>query len=370
MAMIIAILALGLVTAGLAATAYQLMRQQGRLLLRLDHVERLLGIPPGEGIGQGLGEIGSLEEDGLAVGSVLPGFELPDVEGRKVSSEDFRGRGVLLVHWSAACGYCAQIAPDLAALQEDLERAGVQLLLVSGGMGASEREMALDHGLRCPVLLLEDGGIPAFHQMGTPAAYLLDGEGKVVEPLAIGADQVPELARRAAGDRGGGDTAAKRGRRPLSQSRIERNGLKPGTPAPAFELPEVRGGMVSLAAHRGRKVLLVFSDPHCGPCDELAPHLLRLHEEHRQNGLDLLMVGRGDPEENRRKAEERGFRFPVALQRKWEVSRQYGIFAAPVGFLIDENGVIAEEVGLGIDQIVALADQAGAGKDVSNGQAV
>jgi hypothetical protein len=35
--------------------------------------------------------------------------------------------------------------------------------------------------------------------MGTPVAYLLDTEGRVAEPLAYGADEVPALARRAAG---------------------------------------------------------------------------------------------------------------------------------------------------------------------------
>ena len=179
----------------------------------------------------------------------------------------------------------------------------------------------------------------------------------MAEPIAVGAEAVPALARRAAGGAAPRRTRLP-GERPLSASRIEREGLAPGTPAPAFELPEVRGGTVSLAAHRGRKVLLVFSDPHCGPCEELAPHLVSLHERHRGNGLDLLLVGRGEAEENRRKAEEHGFTFPVLLQRRWEVSRQYGIFAAPVGFLIDENGVIAKRVAQGIDQILALAPNA------------
>lgn len=355
--MIIAILTLGVITAGLAAVVYQLMRQQGRLLLRLDHLERLLGIEPGRPA--------AADPEGLPVGEPLPAFELPDLEGRAVTLESLRGQRSLLVNWSAACGFCRQIAADLAGLEPDLERAGVRLLLVSGGSAASERELARESGLRCPILLQEGEGLPVFRNLGTPAACLLDAEGRLAEPLVIGADKVPDLARRTAGI-----AAPKRGRRPLSESRIEREGLKPGTTAPDFELPEVRGGTVSLARHRGRKVLLVFSDPHCGPCDELAPYLARVHEEHRHNGLDLLMVGRGDPEENRRKTEELGLGFPVALQRKWEISRRYGIFGTPVGFLIDENGVITSNVAKGIEPIMALASKAGPGKDVSDVQAV
>jgi peroxiredoxin len=71
--------------------------------------------------------------------------------------------------------------------------------------------------------------------------------------------------------------------------------------------------------------------------------------------LSVIMVGRGDAEANRRKAEEHGFRFPVVLQKTWELSREYGIFATPVGFLIDERGVIARDVAKGADAILQLA---------------
>ena len=67
------------------------------------------------------------------------------------------------------------------------------------------------------------------------------------------------------------------------------------------------------------------------------------------------MVGRGEPAENLRKAAEHGFRFPVVLQRKWEISRQYGIFDTPIAFLINEEGVITRGVARGVDEILALA---------------
>ena len=113
--------------------------------------------------------------------------------------------------------------------------------------------------------------------------------------------------------------------------------------------------MVSLEEYRGRQVLLVFSDPHCRPCDELAPHLVRLHRNHAHNGLALILVGRGEREENRRKAEQHGFQFPIVLQEKWKLSKEYGIFETPVAFLIREDGVIAKEVAVGTDAILALA---------------
>ena len=60
-------------------------------------------------------------------------------------------------------------------------------------------------------------------------------------------------------------------------------------------------------------------------CDAVAPELARLSREGRDKGLNVVVIGRGDPEENRRKSVEYGFTFPVALQKRWEVSKSYGI---------------------------------------------
>jgi peroxiredoxin len=349
---------LGILSIGLTAMLYQLVKQQGRLLLRLDQVERQLGIDPSRSIERGTVRLQSRNPAGLPVGTLLPDFELPDLEGRQVPSKEFRGRKVLLVNWNARCGFCDLIAPDLARLGPDFERRGVQLLLLSQATAEAERELLEEHGLKAPVLLQSPGSVPeVFDSVGTPAAYLLDEEGRIAKPLAVGSDRVLALSQELVAE------ARKRARlpeeRPLSESRIERDGLKAGTPAPAFTLPDTRGGTVSLDQYRGRKVLLVFSDPHCGPCDQLAPHLIHLDEQHRNNGLSVVMIGRGEPAENQRKANEHGFRFPVALQRKWEISRRYGIFAMPAGFLIDESGIVAREVATGVDSIVALASTIG-----------
>src|SRR5437764_8389333 len=60
-------------------------------------------------------------------------------------------------------------------------------------------------------------------------------------------------------------------------SRLGRNGLKPGKKAPDFTLPSVTGAEVALSGLAGRKVLLVFVQPGCGPCRLITPELNRLH---------------------------------------------------------------------------------------------
>jgi peroxiredoxin len=102
----------------------------------------------------------------------------------------------------------------------------------------------------------------------------------------------------------------------------------------------------------------VFSDADCGPCDALAPDLVRLAAPAQERGLDVVMISRGDREANCAKAHEHAYPFPVLLQRSWEVSKQYGIFVTPVGFLVDEHGVIVESIAMGGPEICALVEAA------------
>ena len=115
------------------------------------------------------------------------------------------------------------------------------------------------------------------------------------------------------------------------------------------------GGELALADLRGRRVLLVFSDPKCGPCDELAPRLQEMHLE--RPDLQVLVISRRDAEATRAKAEALGLTFPIVMQRQWEISLQYGMFATPIGYLIDERGIVVKDVAVGIEPILALADE-------------
>jgi peroxiredoxin len=328
-----------------------LMKQQGRLLLRLDLLQRQIT----DNQIAALTGSNSSGPVGLSPGTAVAPFSLPDLAGRMVALEDFRGKRVLLINWSPGCGFCTKIAPALAELQPGLRKHDVQLLLVSYGDAESNRSLAAEQGLECPILLVgKDGLTPPdlFQQFGTPVAYLLDEQGSVLAPIAVGADQVPALAKEAAVGRPPKRLA---GTRAFEDSQIERNGLKAGTQAPSFSLPDLNGQEVSLEDYRGKQVLLVFSDPHCGPCNQLAPELARLHRQHQDNGLSLIMVGRGELEENRRKAQEQGLEFPVVLQKKWEISRKYGIFSTPVAFLVGKDGVLQKDVAMGSDAILELA---------------
>jgi len=141
----------------------------------------------------------------------------------------------------------------------------------------------------------------------------------------------------------------------LAKSRLKRDGLARGVAAPDFSIPRLDGGELSLAEFRGRQVLLVFSDPQCGPCDVLAA---RLGRRARLGQVQVIMVSRGDPEANRAKVVQHRLTFPVGLQRHWEISLLYAMFATPIAYLIDEDGIITAPVAKGPDAILALLSQA------------
>ena len=130
------------------------------------------------------------------------------------------------------------------------------------------------------------------------------------------------------------------------------NGLSDGTAAPSFNLPSLDGENVSLQQFLGRRVLLVFSDPSCGPCNSLTPRLERLSR--RTPDIQIIMVSRGDVVVNRKKVAQHGLTFPIVLQRRWEVSRRFGMFATPIAYYIDQKGIIRGNIAVGLEQILRL----------------
>src|SRR5438876_8898352 len=81
---------------------WQLLRQNGRILLRLDAIEDRLNLWEVEGDPSGNGKTESLSRSrlnrhGLKAGTPVPIFRLPRVDGGELTLEEFRGRRVLLV---------------------------------------------------------------------------------------------------------------------------------------------------------------------------------------------------------------------------------------------------------------------------------
>jgi peroxiredoxin len=236
-------------------------------------------------------------------------------------------------------------------------------IVVTTGDPEENRKLVAKYGIRCVVLLQKEMEVASkFRAQGTPMGYRLDGAGRIASELTVGAEPLLKLAAASPPKQNGLGPSANgsaphgdKDYRSLAGSRLNRSGLKVGTPAPDFRLPRIDTGDLSLADLRGERVLLVFSDPDCGPCDELAPHLQELHLERPE--LQVVVVSRRDADATRAKAAGLGLSFPIVVQKQWEISLLYAIFATPVGYLIDEQGILASDVAVGVEPILALADE-------------
>lgn len=317
-------------------------------------------------------------ESGLPVGSDAPDVPVSDLEGRERRIGEFFGQPFVLAFFNTGCGYCTQMAPRLGELPEGAPR----FVVVSSGDVEQLKTMASENHWSFDVLHEgpDAATFKAYEPVGTPSAYLIDGDARIGQALAVGADAIMDLLESSAaapvapsGSNGSNGSHADLARTlqekeeaavaraqqagvraaPTSESRIKRDGLEAGTLAPNFVVRDLKGDVHSLTDYRGQKVLLVFSDVTCGPCEALAPELVRLAGD--RDDVKVVMISRGDPELNRQKAERLEYPFPVLLQKSWEISKQYGMFATPIGYLIDEDGVIVKDVAVGNDAILALA---------------
>lgn len=128
-------------------------------------------------------------------------------------------------------------------------------------------------------------------------------------------------------------------------------GLALGEAAPDFELPNLQGDRLTLEALRapGKPVLLLFTDPNCGPCTAMFPDVGRWQQEYAQK-LTVALVSRGEPEEHALSASEHGLT-NVLLQQDWEVSDAYGVDGTPSAVLVQPDGTIASPVLEGASEV-------------------
>lgn len=159
------------------------------------------------------------------------------------------------------------------------------------------------------------------------------------------------------GDEGNPDLARMREMDPIAmKSRLNRAGLMPGTVAPDFTLEHVGAGKrLSLSEYRGKSVLLVLGSVDCSPCDTLMAELSANSSVLTRSAI--VFVSRGSPELVTAKVRRFEPPFPVVRQEAWEVSRQYGTFKFPAGYLVNAEGVIAAGPEFGPEEIIKLANR-------------
>ncbi len=117
-------------------------------------------------------------------------------------------------------------------------------------------------------------------------------------------------------------------------------------PAPAFTLPTLAGGTMSLADHQGKVVLLNFWATWCRPCREEMPSLQQLWKAFHSEPFVILAVAadRGSKKVVADFVSKLDLDFPVLLDSDGSVRRRYEVYGLPMTYLIAKDGRISGRI--------------------------
>ena len=294
------------------------LRQNGRLLLRLEAVESKMNIDPV-----------APPVLGLAVGTTAPDFFLKDLGGKTVTLGKLRESAtpLLLVFSRPDCGPCDALLPQLALWKtEHVER--LRIVPISKGDAEVNRAKYAKHGIRDVLLQTDEEVSEAYLVTGTPSAVLI-ANGVIDSPLATGQNDIQDLVTRA-----------------TLPPRVEK-----GETVPTLRLRDLEGETVELKSFKGRKTMVLFWSTTCGFCDQMLNDVKSFERNPPKDAPELLIISTGSAESNK----AQGFRSQVLLDQNFGAASVLGSAGTPSAVLIDEQGRIASDVSVGAVEVLALA---------------
>ena len=143
--------------------------------------------------------------------------------------------------------------------------------------------------------------------------------------------------------------------------------LRAGAQAPDFTIPrpdgstyqlqDLDGRPVTLAALRGKVVWLNFFASWCPPCQQETPILRTFADTYRSRGLELIGISVQETTASDVKAYADRYRlgYTIGFDGSGDVLRAYKVFALPTQFFIDTNGEIRQIVAGPVDEQGARA---------------
>jgi peroxiredoxin len=315
----------------IAALLAQVLRQQGRMLLRFEAIEERLGIgaPRSTPIPS---------RAGLAPGTPAPTFTLPDLDGASTSLDGVLAakKPVLFVFSNPACGPCQALLPEIAEWRRDLHE-GLTIALISEASADANREYAPILGSDRVFVQRGREVADAYEAHATPAAVVVTADGRIASFVAQGAEAIRRLV-----------LAIRDGELPALASPPP---IALGATAPDFVLETLAGGRISLADLRGEPTLFLFWDQHCGFCQRMLPDLKAWEANGSVDAARLVVVSNGSVEDHR------GWDLaaPVALDAGSRLARAFGANGTPMAILLDDEGRVDSGLAAGAHAFFALA---------------
>jgi len=116
-------------------------------------------------------------------------------------------------------------------------------------------------------------------------------------------------------------------------------------PAPELAVTDMAGKPVTLAAFKGKTVLLDFWTTWCPPCRADAPALEKLYRKYSPQDLVILGISVSEDRAIVEKfLKEHPYSFPVVLTTENEMPRPYQVGALPTYIVIGRDGTVTSAV--------------------------
>ena len=109
-------------------------------------------------------------------------FNLPLLDGTKISLSQFKGKVVFLNFWATWCGPCRSEMPSMEAVYQKLKDKGLEILAVNLGDSKSKVSAFMNENkLSFPAVLDEKSVTGSYYNVqAIPATYIIDKRGLIV----------------------------------------------------------------------------------------------------------------------------------------------------------------------------------------------
>jgi peroxiredoxin len=122
-----------------------------------------------------------------------------------------------------------------------------------------------------------------------------------------------------------------------------------GAPAPGFRLKDLAGHTLRLSDYRGKVLVINFWATWCAPCLAEMPELVKLQQEYKAKGIQVIGVAAATDRRSKALTIKRRLKlnYLVVIGTK-RLESAYGIGdVLPLTVVVDRNGIIRERI-LGI----------------------
>lgn len=120
--------------------------------------------------------------------------------------------------------------------------------------------------------------------------------------------------------------------------------------APAFDLPDTRGGRKSMESYKGKVVMLNFWATWCGPCKQEIPDFIELQKEYGDQGFEIVGISLDQPGQEavvKGFVRQKGMNYDVLFDDGSLAQAYGGVRSIPTTFLINREGeIVSSQVGL------------------------